>query len=239
MAEQNHTLVVDDDEGVRFFLEETLRRDGHIVVAASSGEEALDRMRDTFFDLVMLDLKLGGRVDGLRVLEAVRWRWPETVVVILTGHGSLESAMAAIREGVDGYLLKPAEPDEVRKAVQEALDRRRSLARLEVAGQKEHVLQRGLFSVDLTKHLITLDGRPLELTSREFKLLVHLMQNAHRVVSPRELVQVVGQYEAEDLYEARQIVKWYIHRLRRKVEPDPSSPRYVLNVRGVGYRFRE
>jgi DNA-binding response OmpR family regulator len=239
MAEQNHTLVVDDDEGVRFFLEETLRRDGHIVVAASSGEEALDRMRDTFFDLVMLDLKLSGRVDGLRVLEAVRWRWPETVVVILTAHGSLESAMAAIREGVDGYLLKPVEPDEVRKAVQEALDRRRSLARLEGAGQKEHVLQRGPFSIDLTKHLITLDGQPLELTSREFKLLVHLMQNAHRVVSPRELVQVVGQYEAEDLYEARQIVKWYIHRLRRKVEPDPSSPRYVLNVRGVGYRFRE
>jgi DNA-binding response OmpR family regulator len=239
MAEQNHTLVVDDDEGVRFFLEETLRRDGHIVVAASSGEEALDRMRDTFFDLVMLDLKLSGRVDGLRVLEAVRWRWPETVVVILTAHGSLESAMAAIREGVDGYLLKPVEPDEVRKAVQEALDRRRSLARLEGAGQEEHVLQRGPFSVDLTKHLITLDGQPLELTSREFKLLVHLMQNAHRVLSPRELVQVVGQYEAEDLYEARQIVKWYIHRLRRKVEPDPSSPRYVLNVRGVGYRFRE
>jgi DNA-binding response OmpR family regulator len=239
MAEQNHTLVVDDDEGVRFFLEETLRRDGHIVVAASSGEEALDRMRDTFFDLVMLDLKLSGRVDGLRVLEAVRWRWPETVVVILTAHGSLESAMAAIREGVDGYLLKPVEPDEVRKAVQEALDRRRSLARLEGAGQEEHVLQRGPFSIDLTKHLITLDGQPLELTSREFKLLVHLMQNAHRVVSPRELVQVVGQYEAEDLYEARQIVKWYIHRLRRKVEPDPSSPRYVLNVRGVGYRFRE
>lgn len=239
MAEQNHTLVVDDDEGVRFFLEETLRRDGHIVVTASSGEEALDRMRDTFFDLVMLDLKLSGRVDGLRVLEAVRWRWPETVVVILTAHGSLESAMAAIREGVDGYLLKPVEPDEVRKAVQEALDRRRSLARFEGAGQEEHVLQRGPFSVDLTKHLITLDGQPLELTSREFKLLVHLMQNAHRVVSPRELVQVVGQYEAEDLYEARQIVKWYIHRLRRKVELDPSSPRYVLNVRGVGYRFRE
>ncbi len=239
MAEQNHTLVVDDDEGVRFFLEETLRRDGHIVVAASSGEEALDRMRDTFFDLVMLDLKLSGRVDGLRVLEAVRWRWPETVVVILTAHGSLESAMAAIHEGVDGYLLKPVEPDEVRKAVQEALDRRRNLARLEGAGQEKHVLQSGPFSIDLTKHLITLDGQPLELTSREFKLLVHLMQNAHRVVSPRELVQVVGQYEAEDLYEARQIVKWYIHRLRRKVEPDPSSPRYVLNVRGVGYRFRE
>lgn len=239
MAEHVRTLVVDDDDGVRFFLEETLRRDGHTVVGASSGEEALDRMRDTCFDLVVLDLKLSGRVDGLRVLEAVRWRWPETVVVILTAHGSLESAMAAIREGVDGYLLKPVEPDEVRQAVQEALDRRRSLARLEGAVKEGHILQRGPFSVDLTKHLITLDGQPLELTTREFKLLVHLMENAHRVVSPRELVQVVGQYEAEDLYEARQIVKWYIHRLRRKVETDPSSPRHILNVRGVGYRFRE
>jgi DNA-binding response OmpR family regulator len=239
MAEQVHTLVVDDEEGVRFFLEETLRRAGHVVTTASSGEKALDRLRETPFDLVVLDLKLGGRVDGLRVLEAVRWRWPETVVVILTAHGSLESAMAAIREGIDGYLLKPVEPDGLRKAVQEALDRRKRVARIQEQQQEEQFLQRGPFCVELNKHLVTLDGRPLDLTTREFTLLVHLMQNAHRVVPPRELVQVVGQYESVDPYEARQIVKWYIHRLRRKVEPDPSSPRYILNVRGVGYRFRE
>lgn len=237
MAEQVHALVVDDEEGIRFFLEETLRRAGHVVTTASSGEKALDRLRETPFDLVVLDLKLGGRVDGLRVLEAVRWRWPETVVVILTAHGSLESAMAAIREGIDGYLLKPVEPDELRKAVQEALDRGKRMARIQ--DQEAQFLQRGPFCVDLKKHLVTSNGQPLDLTTREFTLLVHLMQNAHRVVPPRELVQVVGQYESVDLYEARQIVKWYIHRLRRKVEPDPSSPRYILNVRGVGYRFRE
>ena len=239
MAETVRTLVVDDDEGVRFFLDETLRRTGHVVETASSGEDALERMRDTFFDVMILDLKLSGRVDGLRVLEAVRWRWPETVVVILTAHGSLESAMAAIREGVDGYLLKPAEPDDVRRTVQDALDRRRDMCQLGEGGTEGRFLQLGLFSVDFEKHQVTLDGRGLELTSREFKLLTHLMKNASRVVSPRELVQVVGQYEAEDLYEARQIVKWYIHRLRRKVEPDPSNPQYILNVRGVGYRFRE
>ncbi|NIN68946.1 MAG: response regulator, partial [Anaerolineae bacterium] len=93
MAEEIHTLVVDDEEGIRFFLEETLRRAGYVVVMAASGEEALERLRETPFDLVMLDLMLGGRVDGLRVLEAIRWRWPETVVVMLTGHGTLESAM--------------------------------------------------------------------------------------------------------------------------------------------------
>jgi len=239
MAELLHTLVVDDDQGVRFFLEETLQQAGHVVETASSGEEALDLVRDERFDIVVLDLRLRGRVDGIRVLEAVRWRWPETTVVILTAHGSLESAMAAIREGVDGYLLKPVEPDEVRRAVQDALDRRRSISHPEPTETEEQLLQRGPFSVDLKKHLVTVDGQALDLTSREFKLLTHLMRNANEVISPRELVQVVGQYEAEDLYEARQIVKWYIHRLRRKVEPDPSDPQYILNVRGVGYRFRD
>jgi DNA-binding response OmpR family regulator len=237
MTPQVHTLVVDDEEGVRFFLQETLRRAGHLVVTASNGEEALDRLRDTRFDLVVVDLKLGGRVDGLRVLETARWRWPDVVVVILTAHGSLESAMAAIREGVDGYLLKPAEPEQVRQTVQEALERRRGAIRCQEGEEKEPFLQRGPFTVELEKHLVTRDGQPLELTSREFQLLVHLIQNASRVVTPREIVRVVGHYEVEDQYEARQIVKWYIHRLRRKVEPDPGKPRYILNVRGVGYRF--
>lgn len=239
MADQLRTLVVDDEEGIRFFLKETLQRTGHVVATASSGEEALDRLRETAFDLVMLDLMLGGRVDGLRVLEAVRWRWPETVVIVLTAHGSLDSAMAAIREGVDGYLLKPVEPHELRRAVQEAMDKRKVLARSREVRKKEQLLRHGPFCVDFNKHLVTMEGRTIELNPREFKLLVHLMQNAHRVVSPKELVQAVQQYECEDLHEARRIVKWYIHRLRRKVEPDPSHPRHILNVHGVGYRFGE
>ncbi len=239
MTEQIRTLVVDDEAGIRFFLEETLQRAGYVVVTASSGEEALDRLREAPFDLAVLDLKLGGRVDGMRVLEAVKWRWPETVVIILTAHGSLESAIAAIREGVDGYLLKPVEPDEVRQAVQEALARRERLARPKEVDEEERLLQQGPFSVDLKKHLATLDGRPLDLTPGEFKLLLYLMQNAQRVVSPRELVQAVRGYESEYEWEARDTIKWYIHRLRRKVESDPSSPRHILNVRGVGYTFEE
>ena len=237
MTEQVHTLVVDDEERICFFLEETLQRAGHAVLTASSGEEALDRLRETPFDLVMLDLRLGGRVDGLRVLETVKWRWPETAVIILTAHGSLESALAAIREGVDGYLLKPTGAAEIRQVVQEVLARRKGLARLEDVGKKEHFLQWDALSVDQEKHLATLDGQPLDLTPREFQLLAHLMQNAHRVISPGELVQVVQGYNCEDEREAREIIKWYIHRLRHKVEPDPSNPRYVLNVRGVGYTF--
>ena len=234
MTTQIRTLVVDDEAGVRFFLEQTLRQTDHLVVTASSGEEALDRLRETSFELVILDLNLGGQVDGLRVLEAVRWRWPTTAAIILTGHGSLESAMAAIREGVDLYLLKLIEPADLRQAVRQVLGRQKETRRGE---EDTPLLRGGSFALDLKVHLATLDGQPLDLTTREFALLAHLIQNINQAISPTELVRVVGGYEAQDLYEARQIIRWYIHRLRRKVEPDPPNPRYILTVREVGYRF--
>jgi DNA-binding response OmpR family regulator len=237
VADLMRTLVVDDEEGIRFFLTETLERVGHVVTAVGSGEEALNRLQDTAFDLAILDLKLGGPIDGQRILEAVRWRWPATVVIMLTAHGSLESAVDAIQEGVDGYLLKPVRPAEVRQAVEEALYRRQSLLEAEKEARGEHLMEIGPFCVDLERHEVTLEGRPLDLSPRDFTLLVHLMQNAPQVVGPKELVRVVRQYEPDHMHEAREIIKWYIHRLRNKVEPDPGNPRYILNVRGVGYRF--
>ena len=239
MPETVRALVVDDEEGIRLTVGETLRRVGHVVVTASSGEEALDLLRETAFDVAVVDLNLGGRIDGLRVLEAARWRWPAMAVVILTAHGSLESAIAAIREGVDNYLLKPAKPAEVRQAVQEALARRKALVQSPAGDETRCVLQCGGFFIDPDQHLATLDGRSLELTPQEFKLLAHLVQNAPRVVSPSELVWVVRGYDPEYPHEARQIIKWYIHRLRRQIEPDPSKPCHILNVRGVGYTFRQ
>jgi two-component system KDP operon response regulator KdpE len=120
--------------------------------------------------------------------------------------------------------------------VAEAIDRRRIS---DVAGEADELplLERGPFSVDLRKHEVNCNGQPVVLTPREFSLLVHLMENADRVVPPNELVRVVAGYEADSTYEARQIVKWYVHHLRRKVEPDPAHPTYIVNVRGVGYRF--
>jgi DNA-binding response OmpR family regulator len=236
MADLIRALVIDDEERIRYFLTKTLERVGYVVAVASSGEEALDMLRDTAFDVAIVDLSLGGHVDGLKVLEAIRWRWPGMAAVILTAHGSLESAMAAIHEGIDGYLLKPAKPEEVREAVKQALERRGGL---QEKAEESRIVQRGSFLVDLEQHLATRDGEALDITPQELKLLVHLMQNAPKVIPPTELVRVVREYDPEDLYEARQIVKWYIHRLRQQVEPDPSSPGHILNVRGVGYKFRE
>lgn len=238
MAKKLRTLVVDDERGIRYFLQQTLEKEGYSVTTATSGEEALQRLRDERFDLMILDLRLGGQANGLRVLEAVRWRWPATMVIVITGHGSLESAQAAIEEGVDGYLLKPVEPGDVRRAVATALERRKRILESEAespAGERN--LQRGPFSIDREKYVATFQGRPLDLTRREFRLLAHLIDNADRVVEPPELVRVTRNYDPDSLNEARDIIKWYIHRLRQKVEPEPSEPRYIVNVRGVGYRF--
>ncbi len=241
MAKQIRTLVVDDEAGIRFFLEEALQQVGHSVVTASSGEEALDRLRDASFDLIMLDLMLGGRVDGMRVLESVKWRWPATVVIILTAHGSLDSSLAAIHEGVDGYLLKPVEPEELWQVVEQTLTRQSRLAQVQEQPErvKGPVLEYGPFSVDLEKQMATMAGQLLDLNASEFALLAHLIQNAYRAVPPPELVEAVRGYECDHLNEARQIIKWYIHSLRQKVEPDPSMPRHILTVRGIGYRFVE
>jgi DNA-binding response OmpR family regulator len=243
MAKQIRSLVVDDDAGIRFFLEEALQQGGHSVVTVSSGEEALDRLRDARFDLILLDLMLGGRVDGMRILESVKWRWPATVVIILTAHASLDSSLAAIGEGVDGYLLKPVEAEDLWQAVEEALSRRSRLAQAyeqpEEVGEGAQILQSGPFTIDLEKQLATMAGQLLDLNASEFALLAHLMQNAYRAVPPPELVTVVRGYECDHLNEARQIIKWYIHSLRQKVEPDPSQPRHILTVRGIGYRFVE
>jgi len=236
MTDSLNTLVVDDEHGIRLFLTETLRRSGHLVSNASSGEQALDVLRDSRFDLVLLDLKLGGAVDGLRVLEAVKWRWPDTVVIMLTAHGSLDSAVAAIGEGVDGYLLKPVKADELRRAVDKALARR--LPRVAESPVDGDVLCQGDFRLDKKTGQVTLDDEALDLTPYEHALLRHLMENSDRVVPPSELVEVVRDYRPEGVYEARDVIKWYIHRLRQKVEKDPSRPCHVLNVRGAGYTFK-
>ncbi len=232
MTEPIHTLIVDDEANIRFFLKETLQQAGHRVTTACNGEDALALLRDTSFDLILLDLNLGGYIDGMRVLETAKWRWPHTAVVILTAHGSLDSALNAIREGVDGYLLKPVGPAEVRQAVQHALNRRKSST---AAPAPERILRYKALSLNMDKHTATRNGEPLSLTPTEFQLLAYFMQNTQRAITPRELVRVIRKYNPDDEREAREIIKWYIHRLRHKIEPDPSNPQYIINIRGVGY----
>lgn len=231
------TLIVDDEQNIRTFIGRALELVGYEIELAADGKQALDLIRDKHYDLVFLDLNLGGKVDGLRVLEAIRWRWPDTAVIILTGHGSLESAMQAIREGVDIYLLKPVGPDQIRDAAQEAIEKRKQYFSLKQEQAEQVELRVGPVYVHKDKLIVKKNDQELDLTSREFGLLVYLMQNTHRVVPPKELAKEVGGFSPESSHEARNYIKWYIHQLRQKIEEDPSDPTLIQNIREGGYRF--
>jgi DNA-binding response OmpR family regulator len=235
-ADDVHTLIVDSDAQARQVFEQVLEQAGHAVTTASSGEEALEKLRNSQFELVVSDIRLGGDVDGLQVLKAVRWRWPKAAFVIVAGEPTLSSALTAIDEGVDGYLVKPVTSAEFKEKVDHALAQRKK--RLQVEEERRVLQWRGL-EIDQARHLVTRDGQPVNLTPTEYRLLSYLLLNLGSVVSLDELVEVMqedrGGYTEE---RALRALRWHIHRLRQKLEPDPDNPEILKNVYGVGYVLR-
>ncbi len=249
-------LIADDEESVRAVLQRTLQREGHQVETAADGREALAMLRQGAYDLLLLDLNMRP-VDGLEVLRAAHRQDPDLVVIVLTGHGSLESAVECLRLGAFDYLFKPAMPGEIRQRVADGLKHRRRvlqrnrlLAQIEAlkntleeleleinappGADAERFLHSGPLTIDLYHRSATLGDTPLDLTTAEFDVLVCLVKASPQPLSAVELVQCALGYEAYPA-EARELVKWHIHRLRRKVEPRPGQPRYIKTVRGRGY----
>lgn len=250
--------MVDDEPAARLSLAELLSLEGYEVTAAASGEEAVDLLSEGPFDLAIIDLKMPG-MDGLEVVQVLQERSPDTVIIMLTAHGTLDTAVQILRQGAHDYLLKPANVNEIMASVKAGLDkRRREVRRRELLSLMQHTLaaitdeapmpptelplvtdrflQVREILVDQQKHLATFRGEPLDLTPTEFKLLVYLLSHPDQVLSPRDLVHKVQGYEA-DRWEARSIIRVHIRRLRQKLEPDPAHPVYIVTVRGAGYMF--
>jgi DNA-binding response OmpR family regulator len=255
--EPANILIVDDEPAIRFVLERTLMRDGYHLESAANGEEALTRLERTSYDLLMLDLRMG-KVDGLQVLKAAREKDPDVAVIILTGFGTVESAVEALRLGAFDYLFKPAPPETIRQRVRDGLAHRQksiqrrtllsqietlrqAVADLESTGERispptadQRFLRLGKLVIDRYHRVATLDDRLLDLTTTEYELLLSMAAAAPDPVPPRQLLKAAMGYDAEEI-EAREIIKWHIHHLRRKIEPDANQPKYIKNVRFKGY----
>lgn len=271
MHRRARILMVDDEEAVRFSLEELLTRDGYQVVGVESGERALAALADQRFDLVLLDLKLQG-MGGLEVLSALRRQALDTAVIVLTAHGSMETAIQALRQGAHDYLLKPCDAASLRESVRTALlqrerEQRQQALLLQVeqsltasleeiraavvkplqapamgaptaAGEGPGILRRGGLVIDPAQHLIILDGHKLELSPTDFDLLAYLAEKAPRVVSAQELVQQVHGF-ACDRFEASDIIRHHIHRIRQTAKRCAGRADFIRTVRGVGYALNE
>jgi two-component system KDP operon response regulator KdpE len=221
-------LVVDDEERMVRFIRLNLEHDGFRVSEAFKGSQAIDRLRSSLPDLVLLDVMLPD-IDGFEVLKMVR-EVSNVPVIMLTAKGEEEDRVKGLELGADDYITKPFSPRELVSRV------RAVLRRTEASSGTTH----GLIEVDdrlkldFDRHEIWVDGKLVNLRPTEYRLLYHLVQNAGWVISHDQLLANVWGYEYRD---EPHYVRLYINYLRKKLEKDPANPQYILTERGVGYRF--
>jgi two-component system response regulator ResD len=221
-------LIVDDEPNIREVVGLYLRRDGHDVVSASDGEEALSLFGSAVPDLVVLDLmlpKLGG-LEVCRRMQAER-RVP---LIMLTARGEEEERIVGLSLGADDYVVKPFSPRELTARVAAVLRRVEEYS----GGVDRKVLTFDGLRIDPNTREVLVRGEPATLTAREFDLLYHLASSPGRVYARDQLMELVWGYTFSA---DTSTVTVHMRRLREKVEPDPARPRYLQTVWGVGYRF--
>jgi len=219
-------LVIDDENAIRRYLRTALTAQGFAVYEASNGQEALNAVISNRPDIIILDLGLPD-FDGIEVTRRLR-EWSQTPIIILSVREAEQDKIAALDAGADDYLTKPFGTGEL-------------MARMRVAMRRlahksdEPILQVDTLKIDLSRRLVTVRDQEISLTPTEYDILRLLMQNAGRVLTHRQLLkQVWGiAYESE-----MHILRVNISNLRRKIEPDPARPHYLLTEPGVGYRIR-
>lgn len=223
-------LVVDDEPNIREVVGLYLRREGHSVVEASDGEEALRCARQQPPDLVVLDLmlpKIGG-LEVCRRLQSDR----RTPVIMLTAKGEEHDRIIGLGVGADDYVVKPFSPRELVARVDAVL--RRVQPQLDAPPPDERPVQFSNLSINPQTREVVADGQQINLTAREFDLLYFLARNRERVFTRDQLMEIVWGYTfAGDT----STVTVHMRRLREKIERDPAAPRYLQTVWGVGYKF--
>jgi DNA-binding response OmpR family regulator len=222
-------LVVEDEIEIARVVRDYLDNAGFEVIVVGDGGSAIASVRSAKPDLLVLDLGLPGR-DGLDVAREIR-RWSNTPIVMLTARGDETDRIVGLELGADDYVVKPFSPKELVARVRAVL-RRTDAAR---AGGSE-VLRVADVEVDVPRMRVSVGGRPVELTSTEFQLLAVLVREPGRVFTRGQLLDAVHGV-AFDSYE--RAVDAHVKNIRRKLEPTPGRPRYLLTVHGVGYRFAD
>lgn len=259
MMQAAKILVVDDERSVRMMLEAALRAQGYRVQCAASGGEARQMVTGEEFDLLLLDLQLGD-MDGIEILREAKSRWPTIEVILLTAHGSISSAIAALRHGAFDYLLKPAQINDIRERVERALAQRqtaqqrsellrrisdsaRALGMIDTGGElppstaNSDRIEVGPLVLDLRRHGATLGNQALALTRTEFALLTALAQQPDTAMSYSALSEAVyGRAQPED--EARALLRPHIARLRHKIESTGVDGVALVSIRSMGYMLQ-
>ncbi len=224
---QRRVLVVDDEPQITRVLRTTLSAQRYDIRVANDGETALEIMKDWTPDLVITDLAMP-HMDGLELCRRIRIA-SQVPIIVLSVKGEERTKVRALDAGADDYVTKPVGMSELSARVRANL--RRAPAVLSDAGV---VLERGDFRIDVGAHTVAIRGQEVRLTPKEFDLLVYLAQHVGKVVTHRALLAAVWGPNAT---EQPEYLRVFIGQLRKKIEPDPSTPKYIQTEPWVGYRF--
>jgi DNA-binding response OmpR family regulator len=229
-----NVLVIEDDKDIARLVELHLRSEGYSVTVVPDGKKGLQQVLANPYDLVILDLILPG-MDGLEVCRGIRNRPDYTPVLMLTAKSADVDRILGLEMGADDYLTKPFNVRELLARVK-ALFRRVEALRSKESHAPQKPIHAGDLVIDPEKRKVTVQGKPVHLTAREFDLLLEFSLHPGRVYSRTQLLDKVWGYSYQG-YE--HTVNSHINRLREKIEKNPAAPRYILTVWGVGYRFAD
>lgn len=218
-------LVVEDESAIAFGLQLDLKSEGYDVEIASDGERALQRARKEDFDLILLDVMLP-RKDGFEVCRELRLGGTKTPIIMLTAKAQEAEKVMGLELGADDYVTKPFSPRELRARVKAALRR--------TVEDEPQTYRFGDFEADFARGELCHSGKPVELTALEFKLLTAFIRNRGRLLSRSQLLDLVW---GHNTFVTDRVVDNHVVALRKKIEPERSQPRYLLSIRGMGYRF--
>jgi DNA-binding response OmpR family regulator len=221
-------LVVEDEIEIARVVRDYLRNAGFEVIVVGDGGSAVASVRSAKPDLLVLDLGLPGR-DGLDVAREIR-RWSDTPIVMLTARGDETDRVVGLEIGADDYVVKPFSPKELVARVRAVLRRTRTAAR------GDEIVRAGDVEIDTAKMRVSVGDTQVDLTPTEFQLLATLAREPGRVFTRSQLLDAVHGVAIESYERA---IDAHVKNIRRKIEPTPGSPRYVVTVHGVGYRFAD
>ncbi|MDQ6749197.1 MAG: response regulator transcription factor [Actinomycetota bacterium] len=224
-----HILVVDDEAALREMLTRSFEREGHRVLAVADATAALDRAATEDFDIVLLDVALGGGADGNEVCRELRARRNVVPVIMLTARDSEADAVLGLEAGADDYVTKPFGLAELRSRIRAVL--RRGGAR----GFEGEVLTLDSVKLDRASREVTVNGEPVQLTFSEFELLNRLISDPGRLFNRQELLRAIW---GDSAYRDPRAIDVHVRHLREKLEEHPDQPRLILTVRGAGYRLQ-
>jgi DNA-binding response OmpR family regulator len=220
-------LVVEDEASIALALEDDLKKEGYEVEIARDGDAASRRAREQPFDLILLDVMLP-KLDGFEVCRELRRARVRTPILMLTARTQEAEKVMGLEAGADDYVTKPYSPRELRARVRALLRR--------TAGELPEVYRFGDVEVDFLRHEVRRGGLHVDLTPTEFKLLTAFVRHPGRVLTREQLLDEVW---GHGVFVTERVVDNQMTNLRKKIEPEPSRPRHLCNVRGVGYRFEE